>query len=298
MQYQLKNPLPPLPEGYPISANIVLDSISPRGKRITTLELEFPRYILAELGTHRVLSRNSSSSRAIPLRKAIDSITEKPVFPVRWGKNQKGMQPSLENLEGEDLTRAQVAWYKAQVACVEAAQVFEEVGLHKQWAARCLEWFGTIRLVVTATQWDGIFMLRDHPAAQDEISYLIQAIKTAMNGSTPVQMTQLGWHLPYVTEDDFDILGLENALKVSAARCARVSYKTVHGVTSTLEEDVTMFKRLAPDDMGEDNPFHASPTEHQARPSKPEEDTPHCTGNFVGWVQHRKVIEGYTTLYN
>lgn len=298
MQYQLKNPLPPLPEGYPISANIVLDSISPRGKRITTLELEFPRYVLAELGTHRVLSRNSSSSRAIPLKKAIQSAQEKFVTPVRWGKNQSGMQPSLENLEGEDLDRARQAWSRAALACIDAAAVFAEVGLHKQWAARCLEWFGTIRLVVTATQWDGIFMLRDHPAAQDEISYLIQAIKTAMNGSTPVQMTQLGWHLPYVTEDDFDTLGLEDALKVSAARCARVSYKTVHGVTSTLEEDVAMFKRLAPDDMGEENPFHASPTEHQARPSKPEEDTPHCTGNFVGWVQHRKVIEGYTTLYN
>lgn len=298
MQYQLKNPLSPLPEGYPISADIVLDSISPEGKRITTLELEFPRYILAELGTHRVLSRNSSSSRAIPLKKAIESTKEKFVTPVRWGKNQSGMQPSLENLEGKDLQIAKEAWIWAADACIRAATIFAEVGLHKQWAARCLEWFGTIRLVVTATEWGGMFMLRDHPAAQDEISYLIQAIKTAMNESTPQELKEGDWHLPYISEGDCHLLELEDLLKVSAARCARVSYKTVHGVTSTLEEDVALFKRLAPDDMGEDNPFHASPTEHQARPSKPYEDTLHCTGNLVGWVQHRKVIEGYTSLYN
>ena len=52
-----------------IKAVIAADSINVKGKRITTFIVTMPRIVLAELNTHRVFSRNSASSRAIPFTK-------------------------------------------------------------------------------------------------------------------------------------------------------------------------------------------------------------------------------------
>lgn len=297
-RYELKANLQSMPYNYPISAKIVKDSIdSNRGIRLTTLELEFPRYVLAEFNTHRALSRNSSSSRAIPVNKQITHLAAKVVEPVRWGKNKSGMQAAFENLTGDELQEAREIWWKMAEVCMDGCNRLSELGLHKQWANRPLEWFSTSKVLVSATDWDNFFLLRDHSDAQDEIAHLAQQVKTAMNGSTPRLLNPGRWHLPYVSETEEKELGLNNALRVSAARSARLSYKTVHGVTSTLEEDVKMFDRLTYgmnfDD--EENPFHASPTEHQATPIEilefeEEEDIPKG-GNFLGWTQCRQYIE-------
>ena len=81
-----------------INAKIVADSMSPEGVRLTTLQLRYPRFILAEFNTHRVFSRNSSSSRAIPVKKMLEQVQTDPAMPVWWGKNQPGMQ-AREELE-------------------------------------------------------------------------------------------------------------------------------------------------------------------------------------------------------
>lgn len=293
--YQLKAELQPLPENYPISAKVIADSFSPlRGTRLTTLELQFPRYVLAEFNTHRVFSRNTSSSRAIPVGKQATTLEQQIVEPVRWGKNQPGMQASRENLSGEDLKKAKSIWREMAQACIDGCRQLSELGLHKQWANRPLEWFSTSKVVVSATDWDNFFLLRDHGDAQDEIAHLSQHIKLAMNASTP-QILQPGqWHIPYVTEEEFGKLTLVQALKVSASRCARVSYKTQHGVTSTLGEDLAMFKRLTygmESGFTEENPFHASPTEHQATPFFNFWSEISLGSNFSGWRQARRCIE-------
>lgn len=301
LQHQIKHPLPPMPEGYPISVKVIedsakVDSTGAPFNRITTVEAVFPRYILAELATHRVLSKNASSSRAIPTKKAVTAAQD-IVYPVRWGMNQPGMQPSLENLKGDALLKAEAIWANTAAVCMQASLALADLGLHKQWASRPLEWFSTIRLAITTTELDNMFNLRDHPAAQDEIHYLMHEWKRALNSSVPNILRGDEWHIPYVTEEERGTLGLENSLKVSAARCARTSYKTVHGVTSTLEDDLALFERLkAGVGVNEDDPFHASPTEHQARPAGYWEDTPDFTGNFRGWVQYRKVVEGNAHL--
>ena len=178
-----------------------------------------------------------------------------------------------------------------------------ELQLHKQWASRPLEWFGTIKVVVSSTSFDNFFWLRDHPEPQDEIIYLAQAMKTAMNESSPTLLKVGEWHIPYVTKEEVESLGVKLALTVSAARCARTSYKTHHGITSSLAEDMDLFLKLVHDVSDEDNPFHASPTEHQATPCilKDANDVfPNSAykllegnfeGNFQGWRQHRKYIE-------
>jgi thymidylate synthase ThyX len=291
-KYQLKTEMPPLPEGYPISAKIVADSIQEWGGRITTFELVFPRYILAEFNTHRDFSRNASSSRAIPTKKLIANSLENMVLPVRFGVNQPGMQAKKENLEGEALEEALVIWKNLAKITATMCERLAELGLHKQWASRPCEWFATIKVVMTTTKYDNFFILRDHKDAQDEICYLSQSMKTAMNNSDPILIKKGDWHLPYVTKEELSQLELENAVKVSSARCARVSYKTVHGVTSTLEEDLAMFQRLVHDLDDQENPFHASPTEHQATVYSQDLNLHDMGGNFgASWVQHRKVIE-------
>lgn len=281
-----------MPIGYPISAKVIEDSLSPSGIRLTTLELEFPRYILAEFGTHRVFSRNTSSSRAIPTKKLIDSAMEKFVEPVRYGINKSGMQPSLDNLEGEALAEARQIWMDMAEYVVKGCRRLAEIGLHKQWASRPLEWFTTVRLVASATDFRGFFNLRDHFEAQDEIHYLTHEMINAMNNSTPILRAANEWHLPYVTEEERGILSIDDAVKVSASRCARTSYKTQHGVTSTLEEDIALFNRLRHDDSKpfdiHEDIFHASPTEH---PCIPAEIEPYMPSNMRGWNQLRKFIE-------
>jgi thymidylate synthase ThyX len=289
--------MPPLPEGYPITAKTIADSYCLDNtfsvQRIVTLELEFPRYILAEFNTHRAFSRNASSSRAIPTKKAI-SAAESIVFPVRFGMNKPGMQADAENLEGHKLERAEKIWSALAEVTKAACKELTELGLHKQWASRPLEWFSTIRVVVTSTMpgFENFFLLRDHCEAQDEICYLAQAMKNALNNSTPTLKNSGQWHLPYVSQEELEQLGLNNALKVSSARCARTSYKTHHGVASSLGEDIKLFEKLVHDLGNPDSPFHASPTEHQATPANSDRiNIEKLNGNFVNWAQHRKFLE-------
>ena len=79
------------------TAKIIADSISEKGKRITTFELEYPRIIHSELMTHRVFSRNAMSSRAVPVGKMLQQIVENPAMPVRFGVNKRGMEDGGEH---------------------------------------------------------------------------------------------------------------------------------------------------------------------------------------------------------
>lgn len=287
---QIKAELPPLPADYPISAEVVADSISPAGHRLTTLELVFPRYILAEFNTHRAFSRNSSSSRAIPTVKQLSNIYDHPVYPVRWGKNKSGMQAAKENLEGQDLEKATQIWNEMRDFVAQKCAELAKLQLHKQWASRPLEAFTTMKVLVSATDFDNFFYLRDHSDAQEEIAYLAQFMKTALSKSTPALLLPGEWHLPYILPGDYDTYALPDLQKISAARSARTSYKTQHGVTSTLGEDLEMFGRLTYGiDQHQDNPFHASPTEHQATPCSGEEIFKPT--NFTGWTQFRRIVE-------
>lgn len=73
-------------------AIIVADSLNPFGDRITTMQVTFNRWILAEFNTHRMFSRNSASSRAIPTKKMLKMVMENPFIPIAWQKEHTGMQ--------------------------------------------------------------------------------------------------------------------------------------------------------------------------------------------------------------
>lgn len=296
-----------------ITAKIIADSISESGVRITTMQLTYPRFIHAEVMTHRVFSRNASSSRAIPVAKMLEMVRNEPAMPIHWGKNQAGMQAN-EQLTGADLEQAKQLWLLAAENAANIARMMNAIGLHKQVANRILEPFQHIHVVLTATEWENFFELRNHKDAQPEIRELAIQMLDAMSHSEAKYLHEGEWHLPYVTYDDMKAIEIhlaggkggmnvwcgsmkwDLAKKVSAARCCRVSYLNHDGTTSSIEADLKLCDRLAGS-----VPIHASPFEHQATPDMFNKEAkfggcdhwsvPHLHGNFVGWIQYRKEIE-------
>jgi thymidylate synthase ThyX len=274
-----------------IQAKIITDSISPNRVRLTTFVLEYPRFIHAELMTHRVFSRNASSSRAIPVDKILARIKEAPAMPIHWGLNQKGMQAEKE---ADKMTGAvcESLWLQARDAAVDIATTMSGLGIHKQVVNRLLEPFAHISVVLTATQFNNFFALRCHPAAQPEMRELAEQMRDLYFSNRPAKLGYGQWHLPFIRPEerlapgnyDTKVGAPKNEallIKASTARCARVSYLTHDKKNPTLDEDVVLHDRLLAEK-------HMSPFEHIATPAS----TLDFTGNFRGWIQYRKTIDG------
>lgn len=283
----------------PITAKVIADSISPEGIRLTTMELRYPRAIHAEFMTHRMFSRNASSSRAIPVERLIAEAEDDPAVPTWWGANQRGMQARQE-LTGSNLEAVQREWFWARDAAVASAKLMAIRGAHKQLVNRLLEPYTHIRVLVTATDWANFYALRRHPDAEPHMQALADAMAFAQGASTPVLLNPGQWHAPYVAElyDRSSTEQAEQAVKLSVARCARVSYKTHDGQLPEVAADLALYDRL----VGS-NPLHASPAEHQATPDRRSDwsppfcteskwERPHLWGNLRGWCQYRKLLPG------
>lgn len=281
-----------------LAVKIVADSISESGKRITTFQLKYPRFIHAEAKTHRVmsnhtaiefdlgvmedkdLSKSAGSSRAVPVLRMIEQVRTNPAMPIHWGKNQSGMQ-AKEELSGIALDMAEDAWKNAAIEASIIADKMMNLGAHKQIVNRILEPFQHMHTVLTATEFDNFFELRIHEDAQPEIYALALTMKQAMDNSEPRILKVGEWHLPYVKETN---MNSTLACKISAARCCRVSYLKHDGSNPSIDEDLALFERL----VGSE-PLHASPLEHQATPENEYEPVPHS--NLKDWAQYRKIYE-------
>lgn len=263
------------------SAKILLDSVSPAGSRLTSLLIEYPRFVHAELMTHRVFSRSSASSRAIPIQKMIERVMTDPVIPVYFGKNQSGMQ-AREELEELDKEMATDAWLRGRDEAVHIANKLVTIGAHKQIVNRVLEPWLFITVIVTATEWDNFFALRCHPDAQPELQKIAYMMRDLYHDNKPVERNAREWHLPLVEGVDKDELELEgyDLKKIAVARCARVSYLRHDGVRDP-SADIILFNTLL-------EGKHLSPFEHVAEACGKDEQF----GNFTGWRQLRKTIPG------
>jgi hypothetical protein len=265
-----------------------------------------------------MLSRNAASSRAIPVNKVVELVEKAPATPIHWGKNKAGMQADEINNKLIDLGAAGVeftpeeVWKYAARSAANYAEAMAEAGYHKQIVNRLLEPFQMMKVVVTATEWDNFFWLRDDGAAQPEIQELARCMKKAMDGSKPVLLKAGQWHLPYAE----GIEDLDTALKFSVARCAAISYRNDEMAVEKAEKIWGM--------LLSGGKVHASPFEHQATPMlKPQRyvdtwgrETDLCanlsgsntweegitqkdrkgnlwSGNFKGWVQHRQLIPNH-----
>ena len=269
-----------------IEAKVIADSVWVNPKtnkphRITTLQLKYPRFIHAEFMTHRVFSRNASSSRAIPVMTILKSIWNDPAMPVHWGANQSGMQAKVELSDFKQVV-AEKLWRGAgKLACIFAYGM-TKIGLHKQVANRITEPWQHISVIVTATEWANFMALRNHEDAQPEIRELAMEIAIAMEESEPRELAPWDWHLPYVSDHELKAYPYDLLKKLSAARCARVSYLTHEGKVPNVDNDVKLHDRLVAS-----TPIHASPVEHQAQPAGDDE----FHKNFKGWIQYREAVE-------
>ena len=260
-------------------ARVVLDSVAPSRKRLTTFELTYPRFVHAELMTHRVFSRNAASSRAIPTPRLIEAVKKTPAMPVWWGKNQAGMQAN-EEMDSVNKLIAEQAWLSARDKAVETAEALYALGAHKQIVNRVLEPWMHITVIVTASTYDNWFKLRAHKDAQPEIRVLAERMLEEYMASTPEPLEAGKWHLPYVSSDEKERYPLEVTRAISTARCARVSYVRQLEV-KPVEEDVSRHNDLAASG-------HWSPFEHPAMAL----GTAERIGNFAGWLQYRKMFPG------
>lgn len=259
---------------------IIEDSKNPiTGTRLTTFQLKYWRSIHAEVLTHRMFSRNASSSRAIPINTFLKQVWNNPAGPIHWGANQPGMKARTE-LTGFKKWFAQHAWtFTGKVVCSFVWLVNKVSKPHKQTFNRLLEPWQYISVVVTATDWDNWFLLRDHPDAQPEICELAQKMRKAMDKSVPVVRDI---HLPYVRDDERMKYDEETCMKLSTSRCARVSYLTHDGKAPVYEKDMQLYN-----DLVGSTPIHASPTEHPAKA----QSNDNYIKNFRGWKQHRVDVE-------
>jgi len=300
-----------------IEAKVICDSITEYSPRLTTLQLRYPRFIHPELMTHRAFSRNASSSRAVPVRKNLEEVRNPDLKagPVWWGKEQKGMQ-SGEELDPETKQDTEFWWDEAAINAVAVAEKLMSLNAHKSIVNRLLEPFLHINVVLTSCE-PGLmnfFGLRLDRGTQPEMRILAEEMWKEWNDSEPRKLKPGEWHLPWIEDEDWIIMQntvgmnpycIEYLRRVSAARCARVSYLSFETQKrSTIEEDLRLYDRL----VGS-RPMHLSPCEHQATPdtkmsweikligglpivqtgywNHPEEH-----GNFSGWRQFRKMIPG------
>lgn len=260
-----------------ISATVIQRSkCSNTGKEIVTFELVYPRIIHAEILTHRLFSRNSASSRAIPIQKVVDMVRDNMAEPVHWGKNQPGMQ-AWEELTGFELEAVKDLWCDAALAAADYSEAMANLGAHKQVANRVTEPYQWMKVVLTYTDGENFLWLRLHKDADPTLYAVTKAMVDALDARPAFIIHPGEWHVPYVKrirvgdtlkyytevfieddEHDIQYLTAEEALAVSASCCAQVSYRTLD---MSLDKAKMIFSRLV-----ESEPVHASPFEHQATP--------------------------------
>lgn len=276
-------------------------------ENLWTFELTYPRYIHSEFMTHRVFSRNASSSRAIPVKRMIEQVRNNPVIPPKVFMNQKGMVGETE-ADVVTATEFYALWGEAAESACKTAEMMERLGIHKQHVNRILEPFQFIKVIVTATDWYNFFALRLAPDAQPEIRQLARAIYDEMDRyrnkevgvievsiprkDCPDIFARMGADkvhtivsLPYITDEDIEKVGKDNyrqLMKISAARCARVSYNNHDGSKPDIEKDLGLFKHLY-------DSKHMSPMEHAC--IRDEDYRKHA--NLTGWKSLRYLIENY-----
>lgn len=264
-----------------ISAKVIAHSIAPHGGQIASLELTFPRYILPEVNTHKICSLSASSSRAIPTAKYLDQVYSEPCGFVNWRMNQKGMQPAGE-AQGYTAQRAQEIYEEAAQSAAHYAAKLADLGIAKEQANRLVEPYTWTRQIMTATSFQNLLALRCHPDAQKEFQVLAGCIKEALENSKPYHLGYEAWHLPYIMHEERTQHSVYTLLKMSAARCARVSYRLHDGSETTPEQDIELFERLV-----YANPPHMSPAAHQGMAM----DGALMSRNFKGWMQFRAILE-------
>jgi thymidylate synthase ThyX len=314
------------------SAEVVLDSTTTHGDatRLTAMYVVFPKMILGERNRHRAFSLSDRSSRAVPPEKLIAEVRDDPAMPAKFRRRTKGMGGG-EEMVGDELSEAQERWKAQAYRAAHTAAWAAAAGEAKETANRYLDPYIRMHSLMTSTRdgWLNFFGLRLDEGADPTIQVLAQRCFDAYRASTPRLLRPGEWHLPFVDNETLEEIiqrwvdeqewpvgttvdeaknrivarfwtaGIrDTAIKVSAARCAHLSYNDLEtGKRMTVERALAIYNRL----VGS-RPIHASPCEHQATPDEWDVVPPDMIslgwrhpeqhGNLVGWIQSRKMLPG------
>lgn len=287
---------------------------------IYTLDIQFPRAALAELLTHRVMSKNTASTRAIPVKDHVAFVRTNPYIP-EWTKNQAGMQggelaDDKAEFATENLLKA-LDYIADFVEFLGGDENLGNLGVHKQDAGRYLEPFSYITLRITSTEWKNFFWLRCDPAAYPPIATIAGMIKRAIDMTTPMVIKAGEYHVPGITrirqvesgklyyhDPEGRIISLEQAIELSMSLCAQQSFRKADASEKKTNTVI--------DKLFNGNKVHASPSEHQATPIPPFTYYGHYpdsewpvgvthmdrkmrfwSANFCGWIQHRQLLPNH-----
>lgn len=267
-----------------IEAKVIKDSIGRQSPRFLTIRATNPKFIHQESLRHRLIyvedalrgdfdfSFSVSSARAIPTNKLWDEVADphKRAAPVKWGAEKKGMSPGDE-LIGDALFEVQKHWDLAAQDALYHARHMAEAGAHKSIVNRVIEPYIHVHCLMSATApgWLNFFGLRLDKHADPTLQALAEECWKCWNESQPTLLQPNEWHLPFIDYETWDEMWPDTpdvmdqeagVIKVSVARCARLSYMSFEtGKRSTVEEDIALYDRLITS-----KPIHASPAEHQA----------------------------------
>lgn len=281
---------------YLYGASVSVDEVRSRGMAPTydlSIAGEFPNFIANGVVVHN--SRNSASSRAIPVEKRIAALLEDPFIPEAFQANKRGMQGGAA-LDEDEQDRARSRWLHAMEEAVVQARELAGLGVHKHWANRIIEPWLWHTIVCTATEWANFYALRDNEMAAPEMQTAARLMKKAMAESTPQELNEGEWHLPFIYEEDHNeklwLVGKEEftpaemdlaLAKISCARCARVSYLT-HDGKRDVAADLALHDKLL-------TSGHMSPFEHAAIVGPAPVYADDFIGNFrTPWWQYRKQL--------
>jgi hypothetical protein len=272
------------------AAEVVLDSVSPAGARVTTMELTYWAPIHGEVMSYRMCARNAASNRGLPVKKIMRQVRAHPAGPVHWGKHRKGMS-AREELAGWRLAVAIRLFYWSRYPILATVWLLLQLPGHKQWVNRLLwpwQWM-TVVMTGSPVHWENVWRQRVHPDAQPEFRRLAALARGAYLASEPVERRV---HAPYLLPADWRLLRRragasvgstsEAALAVATARCARVSYLT-HDGRCDIVEDLRLCR-----DLDGAEPIHGSPSEHALRAHH---DPTYRSGPIFGWMQRRATVD-------
>lgn len=299
---------------------------SVNGSALYTVHVRVPRIIWSEIMTHRVFSRNARSSRAVPVKTMLNEVRNDPFVPWHWTGAKPGMQGvpgwnekvllkgSAGNFVDSDRpVDPASAWLHGRDMAADLAESFLDAGYHKQIANRLLEPFSWIDGLITSVEWNNFFHLRDHGDAEPHLQDLARCMEAAISRAEPTTLQAGDWHLPYITNEDWHHArdtyrhwdeAIDFLRRVSAARCARMSYTPFDG-NGSYEKELERYDLLVTSDR-----VHASPLEHQATPDTRSQtrtftdfghgytetveglsfDNAEFHGNLPGWIQARKLV--------
>ena len=255
-------------------------------RELLTIEMTFPRPVLSEWNTHRSQSRNSASSRAIPVKKMINDVENNPFIPIHIGKAQKGMQ-AYEEVDAKNKEEVLKIINDLRYKAIEAANRMLELGVHKQVANRYLEPWMWVTVIGTGSLegWANFWNLRRSEEAEPHIRKIADMSFEEYKSATPQILYPGEWHLPLIGFEGDELLTIDEKIKVSTGRCARVSYLT-HDGTRDVSADIQLHDRLLADK-------HFSPFEHVAQAANFFDMKNKYNGNLgPGWIQYRKTIQG------